>query len=181
MLGVCGERGDCTQLFVTGVYQEFFSKLSKVVFLEAHKQLLLKLSRVSRGHWNLARDAFYMVKLQSLAPGSVARVFVLFPDPWPKARHHKRRFIRPDNLDLIGRVLVPGGELRIGTDHADYGNWILRHMHQRLDFEWLAESAADWRTRPCDWPQTRYEAKAVREGRTSIYLRYRRIGDVNRP
>jgi tRNA (guanine-N7-)-methyltransferase len=112
--------------------------------------------------------------LQSLAPGTLSRVFVLFPDPWPKSRHHKRRFIRPDNLDLISLALCEGGELRIGTDHADYGNWIVRHMHQRADFEWLAESPGDWRTRPDDWPQTRYEAKAVREGRSSIYLRYHR-------
>jgi tRNA (guanine-N7-)-methyltransferase len=100
---------------------------------------------------------------------------VLFPDPWPKSRHHKRRFIRPENLDLISRALRIGGELRIGTDHTDYGNWILRHMVQRTDFEWQAECPGDWRVRPDDWPQTRYEAKAVREGRSSIYLRYTRV------
>lgn len=113
--------------------------------------------------------------LAALEPGSLSRVFVLFPDPWPKSRHHKRRFIRPENLDLISRPLKKGGELRIGTDHADYGNWILRHMVQRADFEWQAESPEDWRVRPDDWPQTRYESKAVREGRTSIYLRYTRV------
>ncbi|TDI62288.1 MAG: tRNA (guanosine(46)-N7)-methyltransferase TrmB [Alphaproteobacteria bacterium] len=114
--------------------------------------------------------------LQSLAPGSLSRVFILFPDPWPKARHHKRRFIRPDNLDLISDAMGEGGELRIGTDHADYGNWILRQMNRRSDFDWLAECPADWRERPDDWPQTRYEAKAVRDGRSSIYLRYRQNG-----
>jgi tRNA (guanine-N7-)-methyltransferase len=112
--------------------------------------------------------------LQGLAPDSLSRVFILFPDPWPKARHHKRRFIRPDNLDLVSAALGEGGELRIGTDHADYGNWIVRHMHRRSDFDWLAECPTDWRERPDDWPQTRYEAKAVRQGRSSIYLRYRR-------
>ena len=115
--------------------------------------------------------------LDSLQPASLSRVFVLFPDPWPKSRHHKRRFIRPDNLDRISRALKPGGELRIGTDHDDYGTWILRHMVKRPDFDWLAESPADWRARPDDWPQTRYEAKALRQGRSSIYLRYRRRGE----
>ncbi len=112
--------------------------------------------------------------LQGLAPDSLSRVFILFPDPWPKARHHKRRFIRPDNLDLVSAALGEGGELRIGTDHVDYGNWIVRHMHRRSDFDWLAECPTDWRERPDDWPQTRYEAKAARQGRSSIYLRYRR-------
>jgi tRNA (guanine-N7-)-methyltransferase len=116
--------------------------------------------------------------LEGLQPGSLSRIFVLFPDPWPKSRHHKRRFIRPENIDLISAALAEGGELRIGTDHADYGNWIIRHMHQRADFEWMAQSPADWRTRPEDWPQTRYEAKGLREGRPSIYLRYRRLASA---
>ena len=112
--------------------------------------------------------------LARLPEASLDRVFVLFPDPWPKSRHHRRRFIRPDNLDLIARALRPGGELRIGTDHDDYGTWIVRHLHHHPDFEWLAESCQDWRTRPADWPATRYETKALAQGRSSIYLRYRR-------
>jgi tRNA (guanine-N7-)-methyltransferase len=112
--------------------------------------------------------------LAALKPASIARAFLLFPDPWPKARHHKRRFVSPDRLDILARALADGAELRIATDHEDYGTWILRHMADRADFEWLAERAADWRSRPADWPATRYEAKALAQGLRPLYLRYRR-------
>ena len=142
-------------------------------FYNGLASLLDVISREKVGNIRLYDDDAAML-LESLKPASLSRAFVLFPDPWPKSRHHRRRFIRPENLDLLATAIKPGGELRIGTDHADYGNWIVRHMHPRPDFDWLAESPADWRVRPDDWPQTRYEAKAVREGRSSIYLRYRR-------
>ncbi|QYE36994.1 tRNA (guanosine(46)-N7)-methyltransferase TrmB [Polymorphobacter sp. PAMC 29334] len=112
--------------------------------------------------------------LERLPDASLSRVFLLHPDPWPKARHAKRRFVNPGPLDLIAAKLAPGGELRIGTDHAIYCRWSLMQMAQRDDFEWLAEAAADWQVRPGDWPQTRYEAKARRLGHEVWYFRYRR-------
>lgn len=113
--------------------------------------------------------------LDRLAPASLDRAFLLHPDPWPKARHAKRRFVNPGPLDVLASRLKPGAELRIGTDHPIYLRWTLMQMAARRDFEWLAETAADWQTRPADWPPTRYETKARRLGHEVWYLRYRRV------
>ena len=113
--------------------------------------------------------------LDRVAPASLDRVFLLHPDPWPKARHAKRRFVNPGPLDMVARALKPGGELRIGTDHPVYCRWALMQMNKRTDFEWLAQTPADWQHRPADWPQTRYEAKARRLGHEVWYFRYRRL------
>lgn len=112
--------------------------------------------------------------LERLPDASLSRVFLLHPDPWPKARHAKRRFVNPGPIDLIAAKLAPGGELRIGTDHTIYCRWTLMQMGLRDDFDWLAASSADWQFRPADWPQTRYEAKARRLGHEVWYFRYRR-------
>tara|TARA_B100001540_G_C15733944_1_gene608943 strand:+ start:473 stop:1177 length:705 start_codon:yes stop_codon:yes gene_type:complete len=112
--------------------------------------------------------------MDRLPDASIGRFFVLFPDPWPKARHHKRRFINPGNLDVIARLLKDGAELRVGTDHMDYCRWTLMQLMRRDDFEWIAAGPDDWRQRPADWPPSRYEAKALTQGRKSAYLRFRR-------
>jgi tRNA (guanine-N7-)-methyltransferase len=113
--------------------------------------------------------------LAALRPASIARAFLLFPDPWPKVRHHKRRFVSADRLDILARALAEGAEFRAATDHPDYGRWILRHLSAREDYDWLAERPSDWRGRTEDWPQTRYEGKALARGAHPIYLRYRRV------
>ncbi len=113
--------------------------------------------------------------LDWLGDGSVARVFVLFPDPWPKVRHHKRRLISPGTLESLARVMQPGAELRIASDIGDYVRASLEAVLASNAFEWLAETARDWRERPADWPPTRYEQKALREGRKGHYLIFRRI------
>ena len=110
-----------------------------------------------------------------LPAGSLAAFYLLFPDPWPKARHHKRRFINDKNLDEIARLLVTGGELRVATDITDYARWSLEHLMRHSAFRWAAEQATDWRIRPGDWPATRYEQKAIREERVPIYLRFIRL------
>jgi tRNA (guanine-N7-)-methyltransferase len=110
--------------------------------------------------------------LERLAPGSVARAFVLFPDPWPKARHHKRRLIQAPFLDLLAAALRPGAELRIATDHAAYLDWILERAPSHPGFVLARRMDA----RPDDWPQTRYEAWSVSEGRRPAYLRFVRRG-----
>ncbi len=112
--------------------------------------------------------------LDRLPDARLSRVFLLHPDPWPKARHAKRRFVNPGPLDVVAAKLAPGGELRIGTDHAVYCRWTLMQMAARADFDWLAESATDWQVRPADWPPTRYEAKARRLGHEVWYFRFRR-------
>jgi tRNA (guanine-N7-)-methyltransferase len=113
--------------------------------------------------------------LRALPVACLDRAFILFPDPWPKRRHHKRRLLNGRLLDALARVLKPGGELRIGTDIADYARTILMAFQAEPRFDWQVSGSADWRERPHDWPMTRYEAKAVREGRRSVYLRFRRI------
>ena len=114
--------------------------------------------------------------LDRLPDASLARAFLLHPDPWPKARHAKRRFVNPGPLDLLAAKLAPGAELRIGTDHAVYCRWVLLQMAGRRDFVWPATSRADWEVRPADWPATRYETKARAQGHEVWYFRFRRAG-----
>ena len=112
--------------------------------------------------------------LPRLPAGGIDRVDLLYPDPWPKRRHWKRRFVQPSSLAEIARVLRPGGEFRFATDWPDYAAWTLRHVAAVAEFEWTAERADDWRL---PWPgftATRYEAKAKREGRAPCYLIFRR-------
>lgn len=113
--------------------------------------------------------------LASLDDASLGRAFILFPDPWPKARHHNRRIINPVILDELARVLVDDAELRVATDDQSYLVWMLRHLEAHPDFRWMAERAQDWQTRPADWPGTRYESKNRSGGPGPTFLRYRRI------
>jgi len=109
----------------------------------------------------------------ALPDASVDRVFLIHPDPWPKKRHARRRFVNPANLDDLARILKDDGEFRVGTDHPIYREWTALQMNARTDFEWLAEGPEDWRNRPDDWPETRYEVKAL-EGKAT-YFRFRRL------
>ncbi|MEM7671341.1 MAG: tRNA (guanosine(46)-N7)-methyltransferase TrmB, partial [Pseudomonadota bacterium] len=102
-------------------------------------------------------------------------VFLLYPDPWPKARHHKRRFVNPDNLDQLARVMAPGAHLRIATDIAGYVRHTLAVIRLDRRFEWLADGPGEWRKSWEDWPSTRYEEKALREGREPHYLTFARV------
>lgn len=115
--------------------------------------------------------------VEALPDASLGCVFVLFPDPWPKARHHKRRLISTAMLDSLARVLRPGAELRFATDDRGYLIWTLERLASHPAYHWIAQSAEDWRNRPQDWPETRYEAKAKRAGRICTYLRFRRRTD----
>ncbi|WP_295144861.1 tRNA (guanosine(46)-N7)-methyltransferase TrmB [uncultured Reyranella sp.] len=111
--------------------------------------------------------------MQALSPRSLSRAFVLFPDPWPKTRHHKRRFVQRSNLDVLARLMRQGAELRLATDDPSYLPWMVEHACRHDDFEWLAEGPADWRARPADWPGTRYEQKML-AGHKPVFLRLRR-------
>jgi tRNA (guanine-N7-)-methyltransferase len=112
--------------------------------------------------------------IEALPDGCLQRLFVLHPDPWPKKRHHKRRMISPWFFGEAARLLAPGGQLRVASDIADYIRWTLMHAQAAPAFEWAATRPGDWRERPADWPQTRYEAKAIREGRRPAYLIFHR-------
>ncbi|HEX6103369.1 MAG TPA: tRNA (guanine(46)-N(7))-methyltransferase TrmB [Alphaproteobacteria bacterium] len=114
--------------------------------------------------------------LKALPDRSIGRAFLLFPDPWPKARHARRRFVGPENLAELARILKAGAELRIASDDPGYVAWALEHLTRSPDFQWLARGPLDWRVRPDDWPPTRYEEKASKAGRRPAYLRFRRRG-----
>lgn len=115
--------------------------------------------------------------LRWLPSASIGRVFILFPDPWPKRKHVKRRLINPQTVAMIARVLKPGGELRIGTDIGDYVRTLLIALAAHPSFAWQVDCPQDWRVRPADWPQTRYEQKALREGRRGYFFRFARRAD----
>lgn len=112
--------------------------------------------------------------LRWLPEGSIGRAFILFPDPWPKTRHHKRRLVSPHFLAMLAPVMKRGSELRVATDIGDYARTVLLAVRQTPAFHWLAESPADWRQRGPDWPVTRYEQKALAAGRRPAYLRFER-------
>lgn len=113
--------------------------------------------------------------IEALPDACIDRAFLLFPDPWPKTRHHKRRFVNAENLDQLARIIKPGGRLRFASDIPDYVHWTLLRVRLHPAFEWLARTPSDWRNRPADWPATRYETKALEAGRTPSYLTFQRV------
>jgi tRNA (guanine-N7-)-methyltransferase len=112
--------------------------------------------------------------LDWLPDGVFARIDLLYPDPWPKRRHWKRRFVQDESLKRLARILKKGGELRFATDIPDYAAYALARVLRSKDFIWTAECADDWRKPWPDFSGTRYEAKAKREGRTPVYFIFRK-------
>jgi tRNA (guanine-N7-)-methyltransferase len=110
--------------------------------------------------------------LEALPDGALSRLFILYPDPWPKRRHNKRRFISNARIEDFARVLHKGGQARFATDVDDYAGWTLRRFLDSAHFIWPARKADDWRKPWPDWRETRYEAKAKREGRKPVYLTF---------
>ncbi|MDE2463644.1 MAG: tRNA (guanosine(46)-N7)-methyltransferase TrmB [Alphaproteobacteria bacterium] len=131
--------------FVNGV-AKLLSKLKDDVDIQQRVRI----------HMGDARDI-----LAALPGGSLSRVMVLFPDPWPKTRHHKRRFIQMAILDAIAAALRPGGQLRFASDNPQYVAWTLERVLAHDAFFWAARRKQDWSIRPADWPSSRYEAKAL--------------------
>ena len=115
-----------------------------------------------------ARDLFDV-----LPDGCVQKAFLNYPDPWPKKRHHRRRFVTQEHLQPLAQVMAQGSEFRVATDIPDYVRQTMQEVPQ-AGFEWLAEGPADWREPWEDWFSTRYEQKALREGRTPHYMTFRR-------
>ncbi|MBR0692348.1 tRNA (guanine(46)-N(7))-methyltransferase TrmB [Bradyrhizobium lablabi] len=113
-------------------------------------------------------------ELLAWAPArSLARIDLIHPDPWPKRRHWKRRFVQDATVAAMARILEPGGEFRFVSDIDDYCAWTLAHLMRSPDFVWLAERVSDWQSPWPDYTMTRYGAKAEREGRKATYLRFR--------
>ncbi len=108
--------------------------------------------------------------LQSMPDAILDRVFILYPDPWPKKRHHKRRLVQRDFVAELARVLKPGGRLRFASDIDHYQAWALEHILNDDHFDWTATRADDWRIAPDDHVPTRYEGKAKKAGRPCVYL-----------
>lgn len=113
-------------------------------------------------------DAMHV--LPKLTAESFSHIFLFFPDPWPKVRHHKRRFIQPETVAMLARLLKPGGILHVATDIPDLADWMILHILEHGAFQWTAERQDDWLTAPKDWVTTKYQHKAIREGRTSYYM-----------
>ena len=109
-------------------------------------------------------------------PHSLARIDLIHPDPWPKRRHWKRRFVQDATIATMARALKPNGEFRFVSDIDDYCAWTLAHLLRSSDFVWTAERASDWRLPWSDYTMTRYGRKAEREGRHAMYLRFRKLG-----
>jgi tRNA (guanine-N7-)-methyltransferase len=143
------------------------------VFETGLAKLLGEIARRQIGNIRIFADDARLL-LAALPDASVGRAFILFPDPWPKQRHHKRRMVSAETLATLGRIMKDGAELRLATDDLGYLRWMLALVTVHPDFEWLVKGPADWRTRPADWPQTRYEAKALAAGRRPAFLRLRR-------
>lgn len=112
---------------------------------------------------------------KNIPDNSLDKIFLLFPDPWPKKRHADRRFVNAKNLSELARCLKKGGILRIATDHKVYKHWTLRQLHACPFFRWTATCGNDWKHEPKDWVQTKYQRKALREGRKPVFLDYEKI------
>jgi tRNA (guanine-N7-)-methyltransferase len=119
--------------------------------------------------------------LTALPEASVDRAFLLFPDPWPKTRHAKRRFIGPANLATMAHILADGAEFRVATDDAGYVRWTLQQLIGHPDFRWKATGPGDWRHPPEDWVETRYQRKAVAVGRRPVFLCFQRQPRLGKP
>jgi tRNA (guanine-N7-)-methyltransferase len=131
----------------------------------------------ARGLDNVMLYAGDAVDLLAWLPdASITKVDLLYPDPWPKRRHWKRRFVQRRTVAMLARVLQPGGRFRFATDIPDYAAWTLEHLLHAPDFVWTAERADDWRRPWAGFEGTRYEAKAKREGRVPCYLEFCRKG-----
>ena len=141
-------------------------------YINGVAKCLAHVERAGVGNIRLFTDDAMLV-MKALPDASLWRAFVLFPDPWPKSRHHKRRFVQGANLDVLARLMKPGAELRLATDDPSYLPWMIEHAGTHAAFEWLAKRPVDWRERPADWPPTRYEQKML-AGHKPAFLRFRR-------
>lgn len=110
-------------------------------------------------------------KLIEAMPGqSVDSIFILFPDPWPKERHKKRRLVNAKTLAMLSRIHKPGGRLLIATDHVDYSEWILEVLLTSPHYQWTAKARKDWQNPPADWTQTKYQRKTTEQGRLPVFM-----------
>lgn len=142
-------------------------------FINGMAKMLAEIERKAIGNVRLhTQDAGLL--LPWFPDASLDIVYLLYPDPWPKTRHNKRRFVSDQTVAEVARVLKPGGEFRFATDIEHYAAWTLERLLRAPAFTFAARKAADWTTPWPNWESTRYEAKALREGRKPCYLTFRR-------
>ena len=183
--GVIGPNGaGKTTVFncLTGFYKPTIGRLAlngargQFLLEQMDGYLIAQRAGVARTFQNIRLFAGDATELLAWAPPhSLQRIDLIHPDPWPKRRHWKRRFVQDATVAAIARALVPNGEFRFVSDIDDYCAWTLAHLARSPDFAWTAERAADWRLPWADYTMTRYGAKAEREGRQAAYLRFRRM------
>ena len=142
-------------------------------YINGVARILTSISRLGLSNIRIFRDDARIL-LQALPAQSIERTFILFPDPWPKARHHKRRIVGPKTISTLCRLMPKGAELRIATDDASYKEWILMHILSCNGFEWRARRPQDWQVKLADWPETRYEMKANAAGRQCSFFLFSR-------
>jgi len=118
--------------------------------------------------------------LVRLPNSSITRLYLLYSDPWPKKRHHRRRFIQPDTLRQLSRIIVDNGKFTFSSDDMGYIRWTLFHISAHKTFDWLANTACDWTVRPNESIETRYESKALKQGSNCIYLTFNRVARSKR-
>ncbi|MBV9046097.1 MAG: tRNA (guanosine(46)-N7)-methyltransferase TrmB [Alphaproteobacteria bacterium] len=138
-------------------------------YISGTAKLLSKLDQTPISNIRLYEDDARDI-IEALPDASIGRAFILFPDPWPKTRHHKRRFVQMDTLDAFARILKPGAELRFASDDAGYLAYALERLMAHPAFCWTANGPSDWKTRTSDWPPTRYEAKELHGA--PVFLRF---------
>ena len=119
------------------------------------------------------QDARLLIK--ALPDACLDAAFILFPDPWPKARHNKRRLVNLETLAMLARAQKPGARLLIASDHEDYCVWILEHLAATPHYRWTAEAQADWLTPPADWTETKYQRKTTAQGRPPHFFECVRV------
>jgi len=140
-------------------------------FIDGVAKLLINIDEQELDNIRLFDDDARIL-LDTLPDASISRLFVLFPDPWRKSRHYKRRIINPETLDMFARIMKAGGVLRLATDHVNYAEWMLEHMMADKHFVWQAAKPKDWHILPEDWVVTRYNEKALEEGRTPYIFEF---------
>lgn len=142
-------------------------------FINGVASLVARISEAGLANIRIFTDDARLL-LDILPDAAIGRAYLLFPDPWPKKRHAKRRFISAATATALARVLKDGAEFRVASDSASYIRRTLLFLARRPEFNWIADGPADWRQRGDDWPETRYEKKALADSRSCTYLRFRR-------
>ncbi|MCE3230643.1 MAG: hypothetical protein K0R52_571 [Alphaproteobacteria bacterium] len=142
-------------------------------FVNGVASLMVRIQEQSLRNIRILKDDARLL-LARLPDQSIGRIFVLFPDPWPKKRHHKRRMIQHATVDTFARILKPGGFLHMATDDAAYAVWMQDIMAQHREFKLDLGERTSITERPLDWPLTRYEQKGIAQGRAPVYLAYRK-------